>query len=70
MNQSQYNQLFSFIWNIATDVLVYAFEKGEYKKIIMPMMVLRRIDVLLEISGNLGNSQDIIYPIDKLMPMR
>ena len=48
MNQSQYNQLFSFIWNIATDVLVYAFEKGDYKKIIMPMMVLRRIDVLLE----------------------
>lgn len=48
MNQQQYNQLFSFIWNIATDVLVYAFEKGDYKKIIMPMMVLRRIDVLLE----------------------
>ncbi len=48
MNQSHYNKLFSFIWNIATDVLVYAFEKGEYKKIIMPMMVLRRIDVLLE----------------------
>ena len=48
MEQAQYNQLFSFIWNIATDVLVYAFEKGEYKKIIMPMMVLRRIDVLLE----------------------
>ena len=32
MNQSQYNQLFSFIWNIATDVLVYAFEKGEYNR--------------------------------------
>lgn len=48
MEQGQYNQLFSFIWNIATDVLVYAFDKGEYKKIIMPMIVLRRIDVLLE----------------------
>lgn len=48
MELSQYNQIFSFIWNIATDVLVYAFEKGDYKKIIMPMMVLRRIDVLLE----------------------
>ena len=48
MNNSQYNQLFSFIWNIANDVLVHAFEKGEYKKIIMPMMVLRRLDVLLE----------------------
>ena len=48
MEQSQYNQLFSFIWNIANDVLVYAFDKGEYKKIILPMTVLRRIDVLLE----------------------
>jgi len=48
MNTSQYNQLFSFIWNIANDVLVHAFEKGEYKKIILPFMVLRRIDVLLE----------------------
>ena len=31
MEQAQYNQLFSFIWNIETDVLVYAFDKGEYK---------------------------------------
>lgn len=48
MNQQQYNQLFSFIWNIANDVLVYAFERGKYKEIILPMMVLRRIDVILE----------------------
>lgn len=48
MNTVQYNHLFSFIWNIANDVLVHAFEKGEYKKIIMPMMVLRRLDILLE----------------------
>ena len=48
MNQSQYNQLFSFIWNIANDVLVYAFNKGDYKKVILPMMVLRRLDILLE----------------------
>lgn len=48
MNNAQYNHLFSFIWNIANDVLVHAFEKGEYKKIIMPMTVLRRLDILLE----------------------
>jgi type I restriction enzyme M protein len=48
MNQNQYNQLFSFIWNIANDVLVNAFNKGDYKKIILPMMVLRRLDILLE----------------------
>ena len=76
MNQSQYNQLFSFIWNIATDVLVYAFEKGEYKKIIMPMMVLRRIDVLLEPTkealltmkqkldeSNIQNQDPILYSV-------
>ena len=48
MDTKQYNSLFSFIWNIANDVLVHAFEKGDYKKIILPFMVLRRIDVLLE----------------------
>lgn len=76
MNQAQYNQLFSFIWNIATDVLVYAFEKGEYKKIIMPMMVLRRIDVLLEPTkekllqqkkmlddNNINNQDPILYQV-------
>ena len=48
MEQSQYNFLFSFIWNIANDVLVNAFNKGDYKKVILPMLVLRRIDALLE----------------------
>ena len=48
MNTQQYNQLFSFIWNIANDVLVNVFPKGDYKKIILPMMVLRRLDILLE----------------------
>lgn len=48
MNQAQYNKLFSFLWNIANDVLVHAINKGDYKDIIMPMLVLRRFDVLLE----------------------
>lgn len=48
MDHAQYSKLFSFIWNIANDVLVHAFEKGDYKKIILPFMVLRRLDVMLE----------------------
>ena len=48
MENKQYNALFSFIWNIANDVLVHAFEKGDYKKIILPFMVLRRIDAIKE----------------------
>lgn len=77
MEQSQFNTLVSFIWNIATDVLVYAFDKGEYKKIILPMMVIRRIDVLLEPTkdkvvemkerldkaGILNNQDQVLYNI-------
>ena len=48
MESAQYSKLFSYLWNIANDVLVQAFEKGDYKKIILPFMVLRRIDVMLE----------------------
>lgn len=44
MEQSQYN-FFSFIWNIANDVLANAFNKDDYKKVILPMLVLCRIDV-------------------------
>ena len=48
MNQSQYSHLFSFLFNIANDVLVQAFEKGDYKKVTLPFIVLRRLDLLLE----------------------
>lgn len=48
MEQSQYNFCSRSSRNIANDVLVNAFNKGDYKKVILPMLVLRRIDVLLE----------------------
>ena len=48
MTQEQHNQLVSFIWNIANDVLVNDYDKGEYKKVIMPMIVIRRLDAVLE----------------------
>lgn len=48
MEQQQYSKLFSFLWNIANDVLVQAFDPSEYKKITLPFIVLRRLDLLLE----------------------
>lgn len=33
MEQAQYNQLFSFIWNIANDVLVNAFDKETTRRL-------------------------------------
>ena len=48
MNHSVHNQIVSFIWGIADDVLRDIFVRGKYRDIILPFTVLRRIDVLLE----------------------
>lgn len=48
MTQIQHNQLISFIWNIANDVLVNVYNKEDYRKVIFPMIVLRQFDAVLE----------------------
>lgn len=48
MNQSTYNTLKSFIWGIANDCLVDVYDVGDYRKIILPMFVIRRFDAVLE----------------------
>ena len=48
MTQIQHNQLDSLKWNIANDVLVNVYNKGDYRKVILPMIVLRRFDAVLE----------------------
>ena len=48
MNQSTYNSLKSFIWGIANDCLVDVYDVGDYRKIILPMLVIRRFDAILE----------------------
>lgn len=47
MNNTQHHRFF-FIWENANDVLVYAFEIGEFKKSTMPITVLCRLDILWE----------------------
>jgi len=54
MNHSVHNQIVSFIWGIADDVLRDIFVRGKYRDIILPFTVLRRIDVLLEPSKEKG----------------
>lgn len=48
MNQSTYNSLKSFIWGIANDCLVDVYDVGDYRKVILPMLVIRRFDAVLE----------------------
>ena len=48
MNHTTHNRIVSFIWNIADDVLRDVYVRGKYRDVILPMTVIRRLDVLLE----------------------
>ena len=45
---NSHSQIVSLIWNIADDVLRDVFLRGQYRDVILPMVVLRRLDALLE----------------------
>ena len=45
---SAHSHIVSFIWSIADDVLRDVFLRGQYRDVILPMVVLRRLDALLE----------------------
>jgi type I restriction enzyme M protein len=48
MNTALHNKLVSFIWSIADDCLRDVYVRGKYRDVILPMVVLRRLDALLE----------------------
>jgi len=43
-----HNTIVSFIWGIADDVLRDVYVRGKYRDVILPMMVIRRLDAVLE----------------------
>ncbi|MGJ0483760.1 MAG: type I restriction-modification system subunit M N-terminal domain-containing protein [Methylomicrobium sp.] len=44
MNHAAHNKLVSFIWSIADDCLRDVYYLGKYRDVILPMVVLRRLD--------------------------
>ena len=48
MNYAQHSAIINFIWGIADDVLRDVYVRGKYRDVILPMTVIRRLDVLLE----------------------
>lgn len=48
MNTAVHNKLISFIWSIADDCLRDVYVRDKYRDVILPMVVLRRLDALLE----------------------
>lgn len=52
MTTTSHNKLVSFIWSIADDCLRDVYVRGKYRDVILPMVVLRRLDALLEPTKN------------------
>lgn len=52
---SNHNEISSFIWNVCDDVLRGLFKPHEYGDVVIPFVVLRRLDCVLE-----GKKNDII----------
>src|SRR3979409_2280417 len=48
MDQTHLNWFTNFIWGIADDVLRDVYVRGKYRDVILPMLVLRRLDAVLE----------------------
>src|ERR1700737_4259360 len=48
MDEAVHNNMVSFIWGIADDVLRDLFKRGKYPDVILPMCVIRRMDAVLE----------------------
>ena len=48
MTQHSHNKMVAFIWSIADDILRDVYVRGKYRDVILPMVVLRRLDALLE----------------------
>src|SRR5690625_8009886 len=48
MSQQTHSRLVAFIWRIADDCLRDVYVRGKYRDVILPMVVLRRLDTLLE----------------------
>lgn len=48
MTNGDLNWITNFIWGIADDALRDLYVRGKYRDVILPMMVLRRLDAVLE----------------------
>ena len=48
INTQALQPIINFLFSVADDVLVNTYQKGKYKDVILPMVVIRRLDLLLE----------------------
>ena len=61
MTNREVTWISNFIWGIADDVLRDLFVRGKYRDVILPMLVLRRLDAVLD-----GTKQDVLAMKERL----
>lgn len=61
MDNLIYNNIVSFIWGIADDCLRDVYSKGKRRDVILPMTVIRRLDIVLE-----ETKQDVLAMKEKM----
>ena len=52
LNTQSLQPIINFIWTVADDVLINKFLENQYQDVILPMTVLRRLDLALEPTKN------------------
>ena len=55
-----HSQIVSFIWSIADDVLLDVFLRGQYRDVILPMVVLRNFEYYTKARKLADNDRDIL----------
>jgi type I restriction enzyme M protein len=65
MDTASHSRLVSFIWSIADDCLRDIYVRGKYRDVILPMVVLRRLDALLEPSKD-AVMAELVFQRDEL----
>ena len=48
LNTQSLQPIINFIWSVADDVLINKYLENQYQDVILPMTVLRRLDLALE----------------------
>jgi type I restriction enzyme M protein len=57
---SKFQELSSLIWNVADDVLRGLFKPHEYGDVILPFVILRRLDCVIE-----PRKDEVYFQLDK-----
>lgn len=67
MDYSLTNWIANFIWGIADDVLRDLYVRGKYRDVILPMVVIRRLDALLEPNKKAVMDMKVILDQEKIV---